>query len=313
MYNAASLKVRTDMPQFLWYVRSKDGALGPFPQHQIEEFIMLGRLGVAGRVSRDRQLWLTVRECGFFDEALRSRELVVARTPQAEQGHQDWDQERALARQRWLDQRNDPQALEAGASEQRTGEAVTLMALRQDHVQTELLTRQASERKPAYWIAILALTAVALIAASVWYWQRQQGYSLTARLTARVDCAASPLAGVAWQGCDKRRADLTGAQLKGANLARARLDGAGLRGAVLDYANLQRASLRGVDLSHANLVGADLAGADLTGADLSGAVLDYANLRDALVEGTRFAGTRLGKATWTDGRLCAPQSVDGCG
>lgn len=301
------------MPQTLWYIRSGDRSSGPFPTGQIIQFLELGRLRPNDLVSLDGHAWMSVQECGRFEATLRSLEEAAARTPATGQGPEDWARERALARKRWLDERDQSGPAPAESGEARSAEAQIITALRQDHAHTEELTREVLTRRPSYRIGLVALVVLVAIALAVWFGQMHQPEPAAARLTTLADCTAPAGPEVGWQGCDKRQARLAGVDLKGARLERIRLDGADLQRADLSYANLRGASLRGVDLSGARLVGADLAGADLSGANLSEANLEYATLTGANLEGVRLYGTRLGKAAWTDGRLCAPQSLDSCG
>lgn len=300
------------MTQSLWYVRSGEDRRGPFPIAQVAQYVELGRLGPGDWVSQDGVNWLTVAECGQFATALerfaKSHEPVRA----ADGGAADWERERALARQRWVDERTDHGQVPPDRPESRAGEPLALHALRQDHLQTEAHTRQALRRQPTFRHAVISLLVILVAAGAVWYGQSRQPDPAAARLIPQSDCSAPAAAGVAWQGCDKRWAVLAGVDLKGARLDGVRLDAADLRRAELSYANLSGASLRGANLSGARLVGADLSRADLTGADLSQAILEYATLTGAHMSGVRLSDTRLGKAVWRDGRLCAPQSVDVC-
>ncbi len=299
------------MTQSLWYIRSGEGSSGPFPLAQVSQYVEVGRLGPADWVSQDGVSWMTVAECGRFDAALEV--FAKSHAPaNAADGGADWARERALARQRWADERTHLGPAPPDRPEARAGEPLALHALRQDHLQTEAQTRRAIRRRLDYRHGLVALTVIVVAAGAVWFGQSRQPEPSAARLIPRADCAAPAAAEVPWQGCDKRWAALAGADLRGARLEGVRLDAADLRQADLRYANLTGASLRGANLSGARLIGADLTKADLTGADLSEAVLDYATLSGAHLSGVRLSRTRLGKAVWPDGRLCAPQSVDGC-
>jgi hypothetical protein len=300
------------MTQSLWYIRSGEASSGPYPIAQVFQYVELGRLGPGDWVSQDGVTWLTVAESGLFDAALEVFAKSHAPARASDDAAVDWERERALARQRWVDERTQFGPPPADRPEARAGEPLALHALRHDHLQTEAQTREAVRGRISYRHAFVALTAVAVVAGAVWYGQSRQPEPAAARLIPQADCVAPPAAEVAWQGCDKRWAALAGADLRGARLDGARLDAADLRRADLRYANLSGASLRGANLSGARLIGADLGRADLTGADLSDAVLDYATLTGAHMSGVRLSGTRLGKAVWPDGRLCAPQSVDVC-
>lgn len=300
------------MTQSLWYIRSGEDSSGPFPIAQVSQYVELGRLGPADWVSQDGVTWLTVAECGLFDAALEVFAKSHAPVSTADGDVADWERERALARQRWVDERTELGQPPPDRPESRAGESLALHALRQDHLQTEAHTRQVLRRRISYRHALVTLMVILVAAGAVWYGQSRQPEPTAARLIARADCDAPAAAEVAWQGCDKRWAALAGADLRGARLDGVRLDAADLGRADLRYANLSGASLRGANLNGARLIGADLTKADLTGADLSEAVLDYATLTGAHMSGVRLVRTRLGKAVWPDGRLCAAQSVDGC-
>ena len=300
------------MTQSLWYIRSGDGSSGPFPIAQVSQYVELGRLGPGDWVSQDGQTWMTVAESGQFDAALETFNKSHAPGRTADGDDADWARERALARQRWVDERLELGQVPQDMHEARAGEPLAIHALRQDHLQTEVHTRQAIRQRIPYRYAFVALIVIVVIAGAVWYGQSRQPEPAAARLIPLADCSSPPAAEVAWQGCDKRWAALGGVDLRGARLDGVRLDAADLSQADLSYANLSGASLRGANLRGASLIGADLSRTDLTGADLSQAILDYATLTDAHMAGVRLSGTRIGKAVWPDGRLCAPQSVDVC-
>lgn len=60
------------------------------------------------------------------------------------------------------------------------------------------------------------------------------------------------------------------------------------------------------------LAGADLRQANLANANLAGANLSYANLSGAKLQGAQFRGAILKGTIWTDGRVCAVESVGVC-
>ncbi len=298
------------MAQSLWYVRVRDQTLGPFPAPQIRQYLVLGRLVAEDLISLDGHAWIKISQSGQFEDTLQG----LSRTrPDAVKDEADWDLERQMARKRWLDERLDTRPLAPESTEQCDGEPVALAALRHDHAQTQVLAREALNKRPAYWIGFAALLTLLGVAAAVWYGQMQQPPPVTASLTPVANCAAAPAPGVIWQGCDKHGAALARVDLNGAKMSKISLDAASLQRTDLRYADLSGASLRGTNLSGANLTGADLTGADLSGADLSGAILEYATLKGAIIPGVRFASTRLGRAIWVDGRECTPGSVDNCG
>lgn len=107
---------------------------------------------------------------------------------------------------------------------------------------------------------------------------------------------------VDWSGRDKSDADLFEGDLEFAKLIDANLSNALLTQANLFEANLSAAVLESTNLTNANLTGARLLEADLTRANLSCA---------KLIE-TDLTGAILTRATWTDGRICAEDSIGEC-
>lgn len=90
-----------------------------------------------------------------------------------------------------------------------------------------------------------------------------------------------------------------------------------LRGANLRQATLRSAILSGADLSSAILTGATLSGAHMTGAganaaNLSSAVLMRVKALNMFLPGVDMQSANLAGATWTDGRVCANESVGEC-
>lgn len=293
------------MTQPLWYLRQNNQVRGPFPAPVIVQYLTLGRLTPDSPVSLDAESWFSIRDSGYFQAALE--ELEHARRSQ-EPG---WDDEREKARLRWLDERQAVDPPPAQNAEHRASESDQTTTLRRDHLVTQKRLAEARHLGPARWVAALAALVIAAIAGVVLWGQPDQP-AVVPRLVGVPDCPAAPAPGVVWRGCDKRHAQLPNADLGNAQLNGVRLDGANLRGARLAYADLGQASLRGADLTGADLSGASLERADLSGASLAGTQLAYANLRQARLDGARLEGARLDKATWTDGRVCAPASVGLC-
>lgn len=142
------------------------------------------------------------------------------------------------------------------------------------------------------------------------------------------------VAGADLSGANLNRADLTGAVLTGAGDARADLTGTNLNYATITGINLDGAAMAGVQLNHvqafqvswvrADLTGAQMTGANLaegnfeganfTGANLSNADLRSSNLRGSTITqaGVQLSGAKLAGAVWTDGRVCANDSVGEC-
>jgi hypothetical protein len=121
--------------------------------------------------------------------------------------------------------------------------------------------------------------------------------------------------------------DVDGADLSSANLAGAKLTGAYLTGAGGNAAKFTSANLSGVTALNMFLPGALMTSTNLTGADFTGSVLTRASMRaadltNAIMVGVDLTGADLSSAnlagadftgaTWTDGRVCANNSVGLC-
>lgn len=133
------------------------------------------------------------------------------------------------------------------------------------------------------------------------------------KLEPEAQCTQAIRIGLQAPGVDMNHASMANmrldeSNLKGANLEGAILQLANLRGANLEGANLSRTHLHAVNLRGANLRGASLRGANLLDADLTGADLTGADL-----VGTILIQAKFGNATWSDGRICAADSVGRCG
>lgn len=288
------------MTQSLWYLRGDGKLLGPFPAPQIAELLDAGEVTPQWEVSLNGHDWLTIAESGQFDA---DRQI----DSEPEENGANWREERHKARQRW---RGDTGGVDTALPRDAASDEHTRQAIARDHVRTEALLREAKRKRPAPLVPLLALFL--LLAAGLFIWRGQAEKPTPAGISATPDCAAPPGPGVNWSHCDKRGLILSQLVARNARLEKTRLDDAQLGGADLAYAYLAGASLRNVQLSRANLLAADLSGASLSGADLRGANLDYAVLKDVDLTGARLDGARLGKATWTDGRVCAEGAVGSC-
>jgi uncharacterized protein YjbI with pentapeptide repeats len=132
------------------------------------------------------------------------------------------------------------------------------------------------------------------------------------KLEPESQCTSAVRIGLQAPGVDMHNASMASMRLDGANLQRANLSYAilqlaNLKGANLMLANLEGAHLHAVNLRGANLMMANLRKVSLLDADLSGANLRGANLTGAILLKARFDN-----ATWTDGRICAANSIGEC-
>lgn len=288
------------MTQSLWYLRHEGQMFGPFPVPQIEEALKSGEVNPDWEISLNQSDWLRIADCAQFK---------AEKTAWVEGDSEDsaaWREQRQKARERWLHEGSGI-AQEARDPIQ---DAAARNSIERDHIRTQALL-QAEKSKPASpWIVPLAFALIVGIGATVWIGQDDQ--PIQAGISQSVDCAAALSDGVNWSGCDRRAYAQAGARARNARMDKVVLDDARLNGGDLAYASLKNASLRNAELVNINLSGADLSGADLTGADLSGADLRYAVLTGANLTGVRLQATRMDKAAWVDGRVCAPGSTDVC-
>ncbi len=130
-------------------------------------------------------------------------------------------------------------------------------------------------------------------------------------------CQAPAGPGVNWRYCiliglDTGAASLAGANLNSAVLRKAKLTATNLAGVDLSYADLAGADLSYARLNNALMVGTNLQLAKLVEADLTGADLRFADLTGSRLDGASLRGVRLGGAIWTDGLVCASESVGRC-
>ena len=278
----------------LWYVRRGEEIRGPYRWEVVARNVGLGRIHAEDRLSRDQQQWLTPAE------ALPG---LPVRGTLAGGVH---DERRAHRRN-------------AG------GEVATELRERQERRAIEepgVVTRRArSERvwaglrppgsSPAARVPLLAIG----LALSV-------SFALALRLTTSTedlapDCHATAAHGINWDFCAKPKQQLEERNLAGMSARNAQLSGtnlvsANLRGADLAYADLSAADFTLADARQVRLVGASLRNAVLNHARLTGADLSFADLSGASLAGAELSAVRLGNTIWTDGRVCARDSIGVC-
>lgn len=263
----------------LWYLKQQDKVQGPFPESLICRFIILGRLGEQDEVSQDGNYWRPAEDVPELASGVRT---LLQHSATGKEVDPEWDEERAKAVLRWLDDRKspDPRAQASGAlpagAEKRTGqerrqspETVEQHVYRLWRGEFEAWLRQHRQRYGWVWLGIAIFVAIALM--FVLFYQPVNPIKVGLQLTVN-DCQAPAGKGVNWSGCMKDDTLLVGVDLSGAELV--------------------GTSLRNTNLSHADLRRANLSRAVLDGADLTGA--------------------RLGEAIWIDGHQCAADSVGQC-
>jgi hypothetical protein len=285
------------MAQSIWYLKHDEQIFGPFPQPQIEEALNAGEIDPDWEISLNAVDWLSIVDSGQFK---------IEPGGEGVDDSEDWHDQRQQARKRWLgDASNVTEVAHDPAQD-----AAYRTSVARDHIRTQALVSEAQNKRGSPWIGLLVVVLIIGIGFAVWFGQGDK--PIQAGISQTVNCVEALHDGVNWTGCGKPGLVQPGAKARNARLDKVRLDNARLKGADLAYASLRAASLRNAELVNVNLTGADLTDADLSGADLSGADLRYAVLAGANLTGVRFAATQLDKATWIDGRICAPGSTDRC-
>lgn len=289
------------MGKHLWFVRRQGVVRGPFPERQLRSELLLGRLHLDDEISRDRAVWIAVR-----DEPTLVAEDLHGKDPEA------LARARVQADERSGTDRRDGTAAAADADrrsdDRRQSEPANLVEQRR---RRRRVLRGLAESRSGNRLAlavVMGLMAVAVLLALL----RGSDPEGTP-----VRCDAPPAPAVNWSNCrleqlEAPQADLSRAQVRNARLFAANLLGARLAEADFAYADLGHANLSYTDLRGSSLRGANLQGADLAYADLRGSDLSFADLSGAQLGGAELAEVRLDHAIWTDRRVCAPGSRGDC-
>ena len=294
----------------VWYVRRRGEVKGPYPAGLITRYVLLGRIRDDDEISPDGRTWTLLRE---HQELIPEVMKAAATDPAAQQ--------RLEAARRWADERGperrgtreEPEGATVveqriGARDRRSHDTVRVAHHRTSPGVREIERATSSHHRIAL---VIIFGVVGVVVAALVYFYRPPPPVKT------VDCNSVPAPRVDWSNCalDGARlgdADLTHARLYSAKMTGADLRNARLAGGDLSYATLNLALLDGADLRGATLVGASLRRARLTRAHLDKADLSYADLAGAELTGVSLAEAKLGNAIWSDGRVCAPDSVGTC-
>lgn len=264
----------------LWYLKQHDKIQGPFPESLICRFIILGRIGENDEVSQDGSYWRSADEVPELASGVRNLLQMSSRSQAADP---EWSEERAKAVLRWLDDRKSPDPRARKPAEdvpsgpnQRTGqERRQAPETAEQHIYREWrgeFDAWLRQYRKRYGFVWAVLGSFVLIATLFTLFYQPVNPIKMGLEIHASNCESPAIKGVNWSGCIKDDTLLVGADLNGAELV---------------GTSLQRTNLSHADLRHANLTQARLDNADLTGA-------------------------RLGEAIWTDGRICAADSVGQC-
>ena len=289
----------------LWYVRKDGQTRGPASADQIAREILLGRIRENDDLSTDREHWRPLRSLPqLVPEVMRLAEteagrqrLLLARLRVDDRGHERRGSGYA------------PVGSDRRYGDRRNVESFDVVVPRERDIR--LAPGVEGERDERNRLLPAAVIMIALfMIATYFFWYRP------AMPRAESDCAAGSAPAVNWSGCEMPGRSLSRVDLSRANLSNAKLtgdlQGTQLRAADLSYASLEGADLRGANLRAANLKGVLLSGANLSLSDLRDADLGYANLQAANLNGVSLSGAKLGRAIWTDGRVCSADSVGEC-
>ena len=283
-----------------WYVQSENKVTGPFPPKQIQQSVLLGRIDLNTRVSKDKDEWLPLRTYPeLIPEVLKGDK------------HDPQHQERLAAARRWADERrterregDDPQRVGDG---RRHPESMTQQEYREHR---EVVTAQFKTRPERGVMGLVFASVLLLVGAYA-------GFNLIPPRVQSADCAAIAAPGVNWNNCQLPgiqvlNQDFSKASMNSTNLQNANLFGGVFKDTELSYADLSQANLSYANMINTRLKGANLRQSVLTNANLANVDLSYANLSGANIDNTSFNNVVLDHVIWIDGQMCAPGSIDRC-
>lgn len=294
-----------------WYVRRGSTVQGPYPARQIARYVLLGRIRLDDRISRNGDHWFVLAE----RPDLIPEEMGDLGSPEG--------RARFIAARNKADERNS-----ADASNNQSNDAKAEPQLEHDRrdpleqqdwlISTQQLTghHKSTWREgvshPVFVLGggmMVALTLV--LALAVWRNVEPINSATVA------DCNMAPGPGINWSQCAKNGSqlnsiDLRAAQLQNTLLHDSNFEATDLSFADMSYGEFQQSRFYAAKLRDVRLVGANLQGADFSHADLRGADLSYADLRDATLEKTQLGGARLTNAIWINGKPCLEASIGLC-
>jgi hypothetical protein len=267
-----------------WYCRAQGEIFGPLTLVQMLHYIILKKVGADDEVSNDAQSWQPLK-------------LVKSLNPQAVMGLKVLLSDEEMA------------YLESTQAWSAKNIVTTVEEDRADEEYSEIRRRRAQRKNPL--VGYLVVVALIALVVGITFIVPKGAIQIVA------DCSSAPVPMVNWSNCSFEKAvfsnrDLNNAKLRnifmsGVNLQASNLSQADIAYGNLSLANLKGARFDGADMRGTNLRKADLRRASLLGADLSFADLTGANLTGADLEGANFSST-----IWTDGKICAQDSIGSC-
>ncbi|MBE0438516.1 MAG: pentapeptide repeat-containing protein [Gammaproteobacteria bacterium] len=285
--------------QILWYTRKNGVIKGPFTSAIITNTLTLGRLRMTDEISQNQTHWQAI--------------LNVPELHSPHNGEQHVKTKKQLDERNGFDRRETTTqsaeiAIKRQQKERRCEESDQEIEHRRLHTLSMQKLRHQKQR--IFWpmVATFSILGAAIVLALIYPSQLP---------TPLPNCTTPAAPEVNWNNCLKPKIDLhnknlTAMQLRNSQLIGSNLMNSKLNGADLAYADLRFTNLSYSQLQNALLLGANLKQSDLSNADLTDADLSFADLRNANIGGSIFKNTRFDNAIWTNGQLCAINSIDHC-
>lgn len=236
----------------VWQVKRDGQVTGPFPEPQILQYILIGRISVSDLVSMDGNFWQSYEHTPELIEQIRHLG--------GDGGDSQWQEERLRAIFRNADERKrpDPRGHEppetsakwttrTGVDRRKKPETVRQHAYRETISEVD---HWLSNHRPGRSVTAVLLAGLAILTGLSLHFFGSEAPRVDLGLRP-ANCDAQPVGRVDWHGCDK-----AGYVLAGADLHEANLIGARFAGANLSYANLKQARVDGAVFDGAKLAGA---------------------------------------------------------
>jgi len=286
-------------------VQSNGKLLGLFPERQIHEFLLLGRVSLTDKISRDQKSWRQISTISNFaskeSECDPDDEVCLLKQERARiRANERKGKDRRVA------EVLDDQQQDQRGQDRRENEDDKVSLSRVRHSGSNARAKQGTGGKQ---LAILFLLLITLGSALyIWGPDNKQ-----------VDpqCDQPFVSGINWDNCDvlkvkAGRMNLKNITATNAHLSQASFYNAKLASSNLSYSDLSYADFRFARLTNVRMVGVNLQRASLSRAHLKNVDLSYADLRGVDITELTFEGVSLSKAIWVDGKVCAVGSVNSC-
>jgi len=290
----------------LWYIKRDEAVKGPFPTKVIAQHLVVGRYKKTDWVSLDTKQWHRLADVP---------ELIP---PALDADPHDLQpQEQLDVVKRWADERlsidrrtmNGPtEHPDRRGVERREDESVGDISHREIKTAQILAGRYAGNGQ-----YLVALSLLFLTLGVVWWASGLE----PSPMVEDANCTGAPVPEINWNSCQLASSQLANASLHGAkarntNLSASNLSLVDFSAADLAYADMSLSNLTGINLQKANLVGVDFQRSVLVGANLDGADAAYANFFNTDLSDISLTDTKLDKAVWNNGLICADGSMGEC-